>query len=439
MTSFKGEDNLRINKFFGTCLILLQFSVYFLFFWFWGRNGILPLRILWGVFQVITLMGMVIFVFSPSKKKDPLPEGRAIAIVPVYNEDPDVLKSAIDALVNQTVEIDEIHVIDDGSDVPMAAYEHPRVFCHWQQNTGKRGAQATVLRSLDPDTYSFIITVDSDSILDELAAEIMLRAMSDPEVKACSGAVYLSNYDKNLLTRIQEFEYGISFTIARSSRQVIGFTETTSGACAIYRSEIVNFHLDDYLTSGTVGDDKRLCIYSLLEGKVLFTPEAVVYTQAPETVKQLWRQRIRWSLSTWMSYPVVFTNFGLKECIFPIINLLGSVITPLALAFMVYAFFMNPLSQMAIYLVYWITVNYSSTTLYVLTRKQWNKRKKFLNWLFMSPLLIVSNLFMSIPSKYAALFKMKNITWGTRGTGSTAPKLEKDENEKKNETKAASV
>ena len=48
----------------------------------------------------------------------------------------------------------------------LEVYHHPRVFCHRQENQGKRHAQANILKKIDPATVDFIMTVDSDTLLD---------------------------------------------------------------------------------------------------------------------------------------------------------------------------------------------------------------------------------------------------------------------------------
>ena len=63
--------------------------------------------------------------------------GRIVVVVPVHNEDPAVLREVIDALVRQTMVPDEIHVVDDGSAMPVVSWSHPRVRWHCQPERGK--------------------------------------------------------------------------------------------------------------------------------------------------------------------------------------------------------------------------------------------------------------------------------------------------------------
>ena len=89
----------------------------------------------------------------------PVPIGRVVAVVPTYNEDPELLHACIRSLLAGTVVPDVIHVVDDGSSVPAPPFVHPKVIWHIQTNQGKRVAQVNAL--LDEPTADFILTVDS--------------------------------------------------------------------------------------------------------------------------------------------------------------------------------------------------------------------------------------------------------------------------------------
>jgi hyaluronan synthase len=242
----------------------------------------------------------------------------------------------------------------------------------------------------------------------------MLREMSSSKTKACTGSVLASNFNKNVLTRLQEFNYGLDYVTRRASMRAFGVLETTSGACALYRSEVVYYHLDDYVTSGTVGDDRRLCIYSLMEGDVLYVPEALVYTQVPETIKQLWGQRVRWNTGSWKSIPVFMANFGLKKAMFPIIGFISAIFTPVVLFLLVWQSIANTTAVLMHFLAFLIVTHYTHALFYVFARRGWTINQRLDEWLFTTPLLIPFSLFLTIPSKYYALLTLRNVRWRTR-------------------------
>ena len=414
---------MRVNKIWGTIIIIVSIIMYaFLGTAIICSQDSIIVKVFWILLCCFAIISLLAYVHMPSNSKKPIAEGYVVAIVPVYNEDSIVTRRTIEALLGQSVTIDEIHVVDDGSDKPMKMFNHPRVFCYRQNNAGKRYAQAAALKRLNPKKVDFILTVDSDSILDMRAVEYMLRALSDPKVKACSGSVLASNFNKNTLTKIQEFDYMISF-FGRCTKRLIGMLETTSGACAMYRSKILFYHLEDYLKQGKAGDDRRLCIYSLLEGKVLHVQEAIAYTQVPENIKQLYKQRIRWSISGWDSVPVYLANFGIRIWFFPVLNMIQTVITPiLFISIIIQSLFFSP--TILIYLLIYTTmILYTEAALYVSTRRGWSLVQRFWYWLTITPLLVVITYIINLPARYTALFHLGDTTWGTRSKGSVAPKL----------------
>lgn len=183
----------------------------------------------------------------------PTHDGRVLAIVPAYNEPPEALCKTVWALIDQVRPPEAIHVVDDGSKIPVVPFEHPLVTWHRQDNAGKREAQAHVLRTVDPSTYDLVMTVDSDSVVHRMGLLHCLKAMSDVRVQACTGLTLVSNRAHNLLTRVIDVEIVTWCLVTRMARSQVGAVAPTSGILAVYRKELVLDNLDDYISSGTAG------------------------------------------------------------------------------------------------------------------------------------------------------------------------------------------
>ena len=64
--------------------------------------------------------------------------------MPVYNEEPQLVHEMVRSMLRQTILPDEIHVVDDGSRVPVETFDDPLV--HWHRHRERReaaGAGAT--------------------------------------------------------------------------------------------------------------------------------------------------------------------------------------------------------------------------------------------------------------------------------------------------------
>jgi hyaluronan synthase len=349
----------------------------------------------------------------------PPARGTVLAIVPAFNEEPQLLGPAIEALLNQTIVPDEIHIMDDGSlQHPVRPFANSRVVWHRQPNGGKRHAQANVLGTLDPDDWDFILTVDSDSVPAPDALERLLQAMDDPKVMAATGLILTRNWQRNWLTRISDLNIGTSCLMIRTSRSVIGAVETTSGALALYRARVVFKNLSNYVASGTNGDDRRLTMYALMEGDVVVVNEALVHSAMPETVKGLYRQRLRWGKSAWQALPFIAINLRPKFLIFPTLGFYQWLVLPFLVAWAIkQAFTLDAgyASQFAMAFAAYLVIRSCETAMYLVDRPGMSRRTRLWTWLLLTPAEILVRIAVIYPAKYMAILKLRDRGWVSRG------------------------
>jgi hyaluronan synthase len=348
--------------------------------------------------------------------------GRVAAIVPAYDEDPEELRNVVYSILEQSIPVDIIFVVDDGSKVPVGQpFYHPRVTWMRKENGGKRSAQVYALAHMDPAAWDFILTVDGDSVLDPYALEHQLRALSTDSVMATTGMVLVRNRAESLLTRLADMNIGTSCVMMRASRSLLGTLETTSGALAVYRAHILFKHQDRYL-NGSYGDDRALAMYSALEGEVVGVNEAVVWSAMPTTAKATYKQRLRWSKSWWCMIPFVLTNMmRFRQMFFPLFGLMQLAIAPLTIAYIfIYSLYevahadFHP-RTLLLYGTLYLVVRYAMTALYMVERPGMRPHQRLLTWFFVTPVEAIYNLVFLNPTKYIALVKLRDHHWGTRG------------------------
>jgi cellulose synthase/poly-beta-1,6-N-acetylglucosamine synthase-like glycosyltransferase len=364
---------------------------------------------------------LLAFLVGRRYTRNPVAPGRVLCIVPSYNEDINGLHGTVQALLRQTVPVD-IVVIDDGSAVPVVpTLQHPRVTWLRQGNTGKRGAQVNVLRRYSRDAYQFILTVDSDSAPYPDACEHLLRAMANPEVQAATGMIYIRNYWTNWVSLAADIDIGTSCVMMRASRSMLGALETTSGALALYRSDLLYDHLDAYAVECGTGDDRWLALRALRRGEVVAVAEACVETDMPTTLKGTYRQRLRWARSWWWMLPYVFRHLTLKKMLSPLYGLTQLLITPAMTAYIIVQSAMSLGGRysghgnvLVAYIGAYLIVRYSGSALYLIGRPGLSRRDKFLCWIVGTPGAIILNAFLLIPIRYIALGKLFDNRWQTR-------------------------
>ncbi len=153
-------------------------------------------------------------------------------------------------------------------------------------NTGLELSQGSVVMALDGDT-SF------DNTMVAKASQHFIR----PEVMAVSGALRVRNQNASLVTRLQGLEYLLSIHAGRTGLSAFNMINNVSGAFGVFRRSILE-HVSGW-DSGTAEDlDLTLRLKAYFGRhphlRIIFEPEAVGHTDAPETLLSLFQQRLRW-------------------------------------------------------------------------------------------------------------------------------------------------
>ncbi|MFC8720494.1 glycosyltransferase [Kitasatospora sp. NPDC057198] len=229
-------------------------------------------------------------------------------LVPVFDEDPGYLRSALASLLDQHRRPSSVHVVDDGSTVDYREVRGPwlraaaaagvRATWERQPNRGKRRAQVAAARHCPG--ADVLVTVDSDAHLDPRALHELLQPLVDPRVQAVAGVVVAHNNRRGLISRITDLWYVTNQLVDRSALSPLGAVMVCSGSLAAYRADLLADHRDAYLAETFAGrpvtfsDDSMLTFYALRRGRVVQQPSAIVFSVMPERVGHHLRQYARW-------------------------------------------------------------------------------------------------------------------------------------------------
>ena len=382
----------------------------------WGLSqDTVFLSTFFGVMALLIGFFLISGIFWKSFTHLPPAAGRVLAIVPVYNEEPALVHEVVRSMLRQSILPDAIHVVDDGSATPLPTFDDPLVTWHRIENSGKRHAQAHVLRQFAPDEFDFVFTVDSDSVLDDDALEHMLRSMKDDRVHAATGMILVRNWDTNFLSRLTDINVVTSCLLFRMARSWLGIVSPTSGALAIYRSAVIYDNLDDYLTSGTAGDDRRLSFYALMRGQVVGVTEAIASTQLPTTWSGCFNQRMRWSKSAWLGVGFVLTNLRWLVVIFYMFPLAFTLMWPFIVAALLTLSVRYDSPVFWYGVLWWVVCSVTQSAIYAMYRPGFTTRQRWAQWA-LSPIYPILGLVVLRPAAYWALTKLKDSSWHTRET-----------------------
>jgi poly-beta-1,6 N-acetyl-D-glucosamine synthase len=218
-------------------------------------------------------------------------------IVPAYNEGA-VIQSSIRSLLKLDYPRFEILVVDDGSSddtyqrASRFAGPHGRaeVRVLHQRNGGKASALNTGIRGA---RGSLVLCMDGDSVLAPGTLRSAVRHFVDPAVGAVAGSVKVVNRT-NALACLQALEYVEGLNMVRQAQAFFRAVNIIPGPIGVFRRgallEIGGYESDTY------AEDCDLTLRLLARGwQIKYEPGAIAYTEAPEQLLDLLKQRYRWT------------------------------------------------------------------------------------------------------------------------------------------------
>ncbi|HZX81292.1 MAG TPA: poly-beta-1,6-N-acetyl-D-glucosamine synthase [Lysobacter sp.] len=221
----------------------------------------------------------------------------ASILVPCHDEG-DTVHETIGAALAQRYPDFEVIAIDDGSSDDTAvkldalAAMHPRLrVLHLSRNLGKANALrmgALAARS------EYLICVDGDALLDDYATHWMVWHLTDgPRVGAVTGNPRIRNRS-TLLGRLQVGEFSAIIGMIKRAQRTYGRLFTISGVIAGFRRSAL--HRIGYWSETMITEDIDISWRLQLDHwDIRYEPNALCFILMPETLKGLWKQRLRWA------------------------------------------------------------------------------------------------------------------------------------------------
>jgi cellulose synthase/poly-beta-1,6-N-acetylglucosamine synthase-like glycosyltransferase len=313
-------------------------------------------------------------------------------LVPAFNESANI-QASVTAILTLDYRTYEVIVINDGSkDDTMDRlqdafdlYEVPRIYPEvlttqpiralYRSRTRPRllvidkenGGKADSLNAgINASRWPLVIAVDADTLIEPDAMLRLIRPfLFGQRVAAVGGTVRVANGSvigdgrvleprvaPRFLPGVQVVEYLRSFLYGRLGWNRMGGNLIISGAFGLFRKEYL-LDIGGYKTSSIVEDfDLVVRLHRRLRDRrvpyvVRFVPDPVAWTEVPESLAVLGRQRERWHrgliLTMWLYRAMLFRPrygrigfiampfFLFGEMIAPVVELVGYVVTAIGL------------------------------------------------------------------------------------------------------------
>ncbi len=226
-------------------------------------------------------------------------------IVPAYNEEVNIVRT-VDNLKQQDYPALHIYLVDDGSKdhtlgkVMEKFGNDGKVTVLAKKNGGKASALNYGIAACKTD---FVVCVDADTQLQaDAVSRLMKHFIADEagRVGAVAGNVKVGN-QRNMLTYWQAIEYTTSQNFDRMAYSNINAVTVVPGAIGAFRKKALE--AVGGFTTDTLAEDCDLTMSINEHGYVIENENyAVAMTEAPETLRQFVKQRIRWSFGVMQTF-----------------------------------------------------------------------------------------------------------------------------------------
>lgn len=215
-------------------------------------------------------------------------------IVPCYNE-AQTIQGTISSLLDLDYPKDKLNliIVDDGSrdntwEVIKEFEKYPNVKVLHKENGGKYTALNLGLKYTETP---FVGCLDSDSFVDSQALKRIMTYFLDKDTMAVAPSVVVDK-PKNILQGAQKAEYDMAI-YNKKMLAFLGGIHVTPGPFSIFRKKVFE-DLGPYRHAHNTEDQEIALRMQKNHYKIEHCPDAYVYTIAPNSVKKLYRQRLRW-------------------------------------------------------------------------------------------------------------------------------------------------
>jgi peptidoglycan-N-acetylglucosamine deacetylase len=232
-------------------------------------------------------------------------------VIAAYNEEKLIAETLRTVLATDYKGEIEVVVVDDGSTdqtgsgVERIAQNEPRIRLLKQENRGKARA---LKRGLAAARNGIVVFIDADTQCQRDTLPRLLEPFSDERIGAVSGHAKVGNLRK-FIARCQALEYTCGFNLDRRAYNLWKCITVVPGAISAIRKDAIDEA--GGLSLETLAEDTDLTLsLHRHRRRIVYVPDAIAWTEAPETVRTLARQRSRWAYGTlqclWKHRDMVF-------------------------------------------------------------------------------------------------------------------------------------
>ena len=254
---------------------------------------------------IVVILALVQRRHAPATSTESIAADAPVKILPLsviiaaYNEEK-VIAATLRSVTDTDYEGEvEVLVINDGSKdrtgavVAEIAAANPSVRLIEQQNAGKSEA---LRRGVDLARHNLLVFLDADTLFQRNTLRHLVVPFADPKVGAVSGHARVGNA-RSFIARCQALEYICGFNLDRRAYDAWDCITVAPGAVSAV--DRIALRAVGGFRSDTLAEDTDLTLsLHRQDYRVRYVSGAVAWTEAPETIRALAKQRFRWCFGT---------------------------------------------------------------------------------------------------------------------------------------------
>ncbi|HTH50308.1 MAG TPA: glycosyltransferase, partial [Pyrinomonadaceae bacterium] len=269
----------------------------------WAMKWLFLIGIILGLGRMAVIGTLAVAQYARSRRREATRFGEGYeplvsVVVPAFNEEK-VITRTIESLLASDYRNFEIIVVDDGSsddtyNVVKAAFEkEPKVAVFTKENGGKAEALNFGWRVAKGDV---VIALDADTLFQPQTIGALAHRFADETLGAVAGNAKVGNRI-NIVTKWQALEYVTSQNFDRRAFASLNCITVVPGSVGAWRRSVLEEA--GGFSSDTLAEDQDLTIQIRKLGcHIGYEENAVGLTEAPDSLRNLAKQRFRWSYGT---------------------------------------------------------------------------------------------------------------------------------------------
>jgi peptidoglycan-N-acetylglucosamine deacetylase len=269
----------------------------------WTLQWVFAIGIVLGLGRLIFIGALAFAQWVRSRRRQHMHAGEGYQplvsiIVPAYNEEL-VIKNTISSLLASDYQHYEVIVVDDGSadrtsEIIRQSFsggEPVRLFS--VANGGKAAALNFGLRHAKGE---IVVALDADTLFAAQTVGALAHRFYDPRMGAVAGNAKVGNRI-NIVTRWQALEYITSQNMDRRAFASLNCITVVPGAVGAWRRDLLE--KAGGFPADTLAEDQDLTLAIRRLGyNIGYEENAIAWTEAPDHLRTLARQRFRWAFGT---------------------------------------------------------------------------------------------------------------------------------------------